>query len=181
MRKVLYILGQLSDEDIEWMLTAGARDRVPAGATLIREGQAVDAVYILLEGALSVTLNATQSREIARLGAGEIIGEISFVDSRPPSATVTAAQESVIFKLSRARLSEHLENDPAFAARFYRALAVFLADRLRNTTSLLGYTANKGLDEDQEYAGELDLNVLDNVHLAGARFDRMLKRLSGAA
>lgn len=181
MRKVLYILGQLADEDIEWLLTAGTRERVSSGASLIREGQAVDAVYILLEGALSVTINAAQSREVARLGAGEIIGEISFVDSRPPSATVTAAQESVIFKLSRARLSEHLANDPAFAARFYRALAVFLADRLRNTTSLLGYTATQTLNEDQEYEGELDLNVLDNVHLAGARFDRMLKRLSGAA
>lgn len=181
MRKVLYILGQLADEDIEWMLSTGTRELVSSGVPLIREGQTVDAVYIVLDGALSVIIQANQGQEVARLGAGEIIGEISFVDSRPPSATVVAAQESVVFKLSRTYLSERLERDPAFAARFYRALAVFLADRLRNTTSLLGYKANQALDENLEYEGELDLNVLDNVHLAGARFDRMLKRLSGAA
>lgn len=181
MRKVLYILGQLSDEDIEWMLTFGARERVAAGATLIREGQAVDAVYIVLEGALSVSTKANQGKEVARLGAGEIIGEISFVDSRPPSATVVAAHDSLTFKLNRVQLSEHLETDTAFAARFYRALAVFLANRLRTTTSRLGYSAGRSLDEETEYDDELDLNVLDNVHLAGARFDRMVKRLSGVA
>jgi CRP/FNR family transcriptional regulator, cyclic AMP receptor protein len=181
MRKVLYILGQLDDEDIEWMLTAGTRDHVSAGATLIREGQAVDAVYIVLEGALSVTTKANQGKEVAKLGAGEIIGEISFVDSRPPSATVVSTQESLVFRLDQARLSERLDTDTAFAARFYKALAVFLAGRLRSTTSRLGYSSGQSLDEGAEYEDELDLNVLDNVHLAGARFDRMVKRLSGAA
>jgi len=70
--------------------------------------------------------------------------------------------------------------DASFAARFYRAVAVFLADRLRNTVARLGYGAGQDLDENAEYAGELDFGVLDNVHLAGARFDRMLKRLVGA-
>ncbi len=181
MRKVLYILGQLSDEDIEWMLTVGARERVAAGAALIREGRANDELYIVLEGALSVSTKANQEKEVARLGVGEIIGEISFVDSRPPSATVTAAHDALVFKLGRALLSQRLETDTAFAARFYRALAVFLASRLRATTSRLGYSAGRSLDEEAEYDDELDLNVLDNVHLAGARFDRMLKRLAGVS
>lgn len=180
MRKVLYILGQLSDEDIEWMLSAGASFRIPKGAVLIREGQTNRELYIVLDGSLSISTKANQGKEIARLGTGEIIGEISFVDSRPPSATVVAAHDSLIFKLNRTRLSEHLETDTAFAARFYRALAVFLANRLRTTTSQLGYNAAQTFDEDVEYEGELDLNVLDNVHLAGARFDRMLKRLAGS-
>lgn len=181
MRKVLYILGQLSDDDLEWMLTAGARERVVAGAGLIREGQAVDALYIVLEGELAVTTRASQGREVARLGAGEVIGEISFVDSRPPSATVTAVREGLVYRLDRARLSARLAEDAAFAGRFYRALAVFLANRLRRTTGLLGYSGGQPLDEDTEAEAELDLTVLDNVHLAGARFDRLLKRLAGAA
>jgi bacteriocin-type transport-associated protein len=180
MRKVLYILGQLSDDDTEWMIAAGAPRHLAAGTTLIREGQPVDALYIVLEGTLVVSSAALGGQEIARLGVGEIIGEISFVDARPPSATVTAVDDATVFVLDRARLHARLEEDAGFAARFYRAVAVFLADRLRNTVARLGYGAGRDLDESAEYEGELDFGVLDNVHLAGARFDRMLKRLVGA-
>jgi bacteriocin-type transport-associated protein len=180
MRKVLYILGQLSDEDTEWMIVAGAPRHLAVGTTLIREGQPIDALYVVLEGLLSVTSSALGGQEIAHLGVGEIIGEISFVDSRPPSATVTAVQDATVFVLDRTRLHARLEEDASFAARFYRAVAVFLADRLRNTVARLGYGAGHDLDEHTEYEGELDFGVLDNVHLAGARFDRMLKRLTGA-
>jgi hypothetical protein len=58
---------------------------------------------------------------------------------------------------------------------------MFLSDRLRGTVSRMGYGAGKKLQEDMEYADELDQNVLDNIYLAGARFDRMLKRLMTGA
>lgn len=133
----------------------------------------------MLDGALEVTVAASGSAPIARLGAGEIIGEISLVDSRPPSATVSATQPSTVFAIDRARLYAKLEGDPWFAARFYRAVSVFLADRLRNTVVQLGYGAAPQRASEMEYAGELDDGVLDNVHLAGARFDRILKRFVG--
>ena len=174
MRKVLYMLGQLNDDDIEWMLGVGARRRLPAHATLIREGQPIDALYIVLDGILSIQVAALGNQEINRLGAGEIIGEMSFVDARPPSATVTALSDSLVFELGRAQLNARLESDAPFAARFYRALAVFLADRLRNTVGRLGYGTTAEDDRD-----ELDDSVLDTVHLAGARFERILKRLMG--
>jgi bacteriocin-type transport-associated protein len=179
MRKVLYILGQLSDDDIEWMITSGAPRQLAPGAALIREGEPIEALYIVLDGALAVSAAASGDAEIARLGAGEIIGEISFVDARPPAATVTALQPSTVFALDRGRLYGKLERDPWFAARFYRSVSVFLADRLRNTVSQLGYGAAPQRSSELEVQGELDVAVLDNVHLAGARFDRMLKRFVG--
>lgn len=177
MRKVLFILGQLSDGDIEWMLSTGRKERVSTGNVLIREGKAVDCVYIVLDGKLSVTVKVLGDREVARLGSGEIVGEMSFVDARPPSATVTALEDSVIFSIPRQALQNKLDRDTGFAARFYHALAVFLSDRLRSTVSRLGYGEGTGLDEDVEYEDELDTTVLDTIHLAGSRFDRMLKRL----
>jgi bacteriocin-type transport-associated protein len=179
MRKVLYILGQLSDDDVEWMITNGVRRTVAAGQALIREGVPIDALYITLDGAFAITTAATGEKAIAQLGVGEIIGEISFVDARPPTATVTAQQDSVVFALDRRQLSDQLERDTHFAARFYRAIAGFLADRLRNTVSQLGYGDVGRIDEALEYQDELDMALLDNVHLAGARFERMLKRLTG--
>ena len=105
---------------------------------------------------------------------------MSFIDARPPSATVTTLQNSALFALDRAQLNVKLEQDALFAARFYRAVAVFLSDRLRNTVSRLGYGTAPELDESVISQDELDLSVLDNIHLAGARFDRMLKRLIGS-
>jgi CRP-like cAMP-binding protein len=177
MRKVLYMMGQLSDDDIEWMIESGAPRQLRPGDVLIREGQPVAALYIVLEGALAVS--AAGRGEIARLEAGEIIGEISFVDARPPATTVTALVPAVVFALDRERLRGKLERDAWFAARFYRSVSVFLAARLRNTVGQLGYgtPAPRALADDER--DEIDESVLDNVHLAGARFDRMLKRFVG--
>jgi bacteriocin-type transport-associated protein len=178
MRKVLFILGQLSDDDVEWLSKAGQRQRIPAGTTLITEGKAIDSMYILLDGRMAVSLKGIGT--VATLATGEVMGEMSLIDSRPPSASVSAESDSVVFAISRAALNGKLESDISFAARFYKAIATFLSDRLRGTVQRLGY-GDKGvsLDEDTELDGELDLNVLDNVHLAGARFERMLKKLTG--
>ena len=54
---------------------------------------------------------------------------------------------------------------------------VLLADRLRNTVGQLGYGAAR--EEDRADLDELDEGLLDTVHLAGARFERILKRLTG--
>lgn len=178
MRKVLFILGQLSDEDVEWLSKTGSRDRVPAGKMLIEEGHAIDSMFILLDGKMAVSLKGIGT--VATLSSGEIMGEMSLVDSRPPSASITAESDCLVLRISRTTLTARLESDIGFAARFYKAIATFLSDRLRGTVQRLGYgDTGASLDEDTELDGELDLNVLDNVHLAGARFERMLKTLLG--
>ena len=174
MRKALYIWGELDDTDIEWLADNGSREHLPAGATLIREGQPVDALAVVLDGCLAVT--AGDGTEVASLFSGEIVGEISFVDSRPPSASVTAAQDSQLLVVPRDIVREQLSKDTAFAARFYRALAVFLADRLRTTTARFGYGSSA---ETEDAADELAEDQIDSVDLAATRFDKMLKRLLG--
>ena len=129
MKKVLFILGQLNDTDVDWMTETGHKKAVPAGTALIRQGQPIDSLYIVLDGLLSVTDTRLGSRELAQLGAGEMVGEMSFVDAGPPGATVTALQDSVVLAIPRSQLWTKLEQDLGFAARFYRAIATFLSDR----------------------------------------------------
>jgi CRP-like cAMP-binding protein len=169
MRKVLYIFGQLSDSDVDWLAAQGKRSRLPRGTVLIREGVPVDALYIVLEGEVAVVSDRSD-REIARLGAGEIVGEMSFIDARPPSATVRALTEVVVYKIGKKRLQQGLDENVAFAARFYRAVATFLSDRVRVATATQE-------DIDPESADELDDAVLDNVDRAGARFSDLSRRL----
>lgn len=176
MKKVLYILGELDDDDIDWMIETGVREKIPSGTVLITEGQPIHAVYILLEGELSVSTAATDGREIARLTSGEVVGEMSFIDTRPPSATVTAQNESLVLSIPRNHLATKLRQDIGFASRFYRALAVFLSNRLRMAVYQLGdSTADPNtfvLSDD-----ELGLEAKDNAALARTRLDWLLRRL----
>lgn len=176
MKKVLFLLGQLRDTDIEWMISTGGRRRVPAGEVLIQEGQPIDALFLVLDGALEVSGTGVGSGTVA-LGCGEVVGEISFVDSRPPVATVKAATDSVVLAIPREELATRLAHDVDFAARFYRSLAIFLAHRLRNTGKRLGYGKEQPLEQDKDYEDELSSEVLDSLSNAGRQFDRVLQRL----
>jgi CRP/FNR family transcriptional regulator, cyclic AMP receptor protein len=176
VKKVLYILGELTDNDVEWMIEVGRKQFLPTGTTLINEGKTADALYIVLQGTLAVVVEARSMTPIAQLGPGEVVGEMSFIDSRPPSATVRALENALVLAIPRTELNQKLEVDPAFAAHFYRALAVFLSYRLRDSVSQLGYGSAQR-EPNTSSTDELDSSLMDNVFMAGARFDRMLKRM----
>lgn len=171
MRKALQMLAVLNDHDIEWLLAHGHTQTVPPDSVLIREGEPIDALYIILDGKMSVRNVSVPDREIATLFPGEIVGEISFVDSRPPIASVVASQNSRVLVVPTLLIHDKLERDTGFAARFYRALASFLADRLHTTTAHLGYGV-WGQD-----MSELDTTMLDSMSVAATRFDHIIKRL----
>lgn len=177
MRKVLFIMSQLSDEDVDWMAGQGERLRIEAGGRLIELNSRVDSVYIVIDGLLEV--NAAGGARLAELGSGEILGEMTLVDPAPTAVAVSALMPSLLLRLPMATLRVKLAADIAFAARFYRALATFLADRLRNTTRRMGQGAGPAADLKEAQLDELNEDLLDHVHLAGARFDRMLKKLAG--
>lgn len=181
MRKVLYILGDLDDSDIEWLAANGSRRGYPQGAVLIQAGQPVSEIYILLDGELSVRSPQGDGQEIARLLPGEVVGELSFLDKRPPLATVLARTASSVLVVDREQLRDKLARDPSFAARFYRALGVFLASRLRERElTLMAPDQAISLREDEEVASEMDPDVLDQVALAGHRFEMLLERFRRA-
>jgi len=174
MRKVLYIFGLLTDADVDWMAQTGTKRRLADGEVIIEEGVPTDFVAFVLDGELLVT--AEGFGEIARMGVGEIVGEVSLVDSAPPSATVAAEGECLALFIDKALLAEKLANDIAFGCRFYRALAVFLADRLRATRKLP--SADGGVaDAETIVQEELDAGILDTLSSAGERFVRMLNIL----
>ena len=174
MRKVLFIFSQLSDSDVEWLATAGERVHLDPGNVLIPVGGRVDNLYFVLDGRLVVKTKSGDP--IAYLESGEIIGEMSLVDPAPTTVSVEVATESTVLRISDEAVREKLATDLGFASRFYRALCVFMADRMRQTTQRFGY----GKASDDTLAkDELNEDLLDTVHLAGARFDRMLKRLAG--
>lgn len=184
MQKVLYILSELSDDDINWLIQVGQREEIPPGTVLIQEGESVDTLYILLDGALVVSISALEGRQIAHLATGEVVGEMSFIDARPPSATVQTLETSVVLAIPRPILAEKLQQDVVFAARFYRALAILLSHRLRGTVKQLGDDKNQPINQTEDAASSTG-NVIpptpngEQFRSAQLRFEQMIERLKG--
>jgi CRP-like cAMP-binding protein len=179
MRKVLYLFGLLTEADIEWMARTGVQRWVAPGDVLIREGVPVSALILVLEGELGVSVQG--AGQVARLEVGEVVGEMSFVDSAPPSATVAALTRTRILALDKTALNRKLDGDVGFGYRFYRALAIFLADRLRGTNRRMSDGAPGALAGEAPLTDELDVNVLDNMSHAGDGFHQLLRLLNAKA
>jgi bacteriocin-type transport-associated protein len=193
MRAVLLLLGELSDQDVEWMMIAGNSEAVESGEILIREGQKVDALYVVLTGQFTVSISQSSDdpmsqvytalegeipqRELAKLSNGEVLGEMAFMDTRPHSTTIQAAENSIVLAIPRHKLITKLAQDKDFAVRFYRALATVLTDKLRNTVSRFRYSKGQSLSDLVDYEDELDTNTLEHLSLAGARFDWLMKQV----
>jgi CRP-like cAMP-binding protein len=75
--------------------------------------------------------------EVARIGAGEIFGEISFIDGSPASADVVANQYVEAYVLDAQMLDPLLKKYPGIYGRLFRSLAFILARRLRDAASLV--------------------------------------------
>jgi len=103
-----------------------------------------------------------------------MIGEMSFVDASPPSASVTTTIDSMVLEIPRHALEQRLQTDSGFASRFFRALAMLLSDRLRQTMDRFK-SKGQNAAENALAIDELDPNVLEVVTRAGERFERLLK------
>ncbi|WP_298887663.1 cyclic nucleotide-binding domain-containing protein [uncultured Bradyrhizobium sp.] len=174
MRKVLFMFGVLNDSDVEWMVRSGQRRTIRGGEVVIQEGVPVGSIILVLQGRMGVEIQG--GGEIAQIEAGDIVGEMSLVDSAPPSATVLAKVDALTLFIDKAILQQKLASDASFASRFYRALAILLSDRLRATERRMAYGKDVDLaNENARLQDELDPEVLDRLAMAGERFDRLRK------
>jgi CRP/FNR family cyclic AMP-dependent transcriptional regulator len=175
MKRVLFILGVLEDEDVDWLITTGRRQALNPGDILIREGQPGEEIYLILDGSLEVSVSALDDQPIAKLASGEVVGEMSFVDGQPTSATVTAVAPSIVLAISCHQLRDKLQQDNWFAARFYRALAILLSSRLRSTVKHLQGEHWRPVSIAERPTGMDEMG--DMLSVGSIRFDWMLKRL----
>ena len=200
LRDMLFVLAELHDSDIDWMIACGVPQKIPANQVVIHETSPVDALYIILSGRMSLCIsdddrnplvrafaaiegNEIIGREIARLSKGEIVGETPFIDGRLPSTTVKAIEDSIVLSISRHQLALKLQQDIGFSSRFYKVISILMSNRLQEILSRIGYgrrvySQGLSLDKNSEYEDELNISALDKMALAGKRFDWMIERMS---
>jgi CRP-like cAMP-binding protein len=109
---------------------------VPAGATVVKEGDRGDAFYVVIEGKATVSSTGGRrtTREVAKLGPGGWFGELAVLDPGPRNATVTANGPMVVGVLGARVFRAVLRDVPALTEKLLAGMARRLkeADRVLN-------------------------------------------------
>ncbi len=98
-----------------------------AGEPLVSEGEPGDAFFVIIEGVADVTQGGTS---ITSLGPGSILGEISLIDGRPRTATVTCAAPIRAAVIRRPEFERLMDNHPAVRL----GVLMSLTERVRRDT-----------------------------------------------
>ena len=100
------------------------------GAILTREGQSGAIAFVIASGTAEVVRG---DKRLARLRAGDVVGEMSLIDGRPRSATVYATSDLEVLEISSADLRRLLKRAPSVLRKLLEAMSL----RLRETDSLV--------------------------------------------
>ena len=92
---------------------------------IIREGAVDDSMFIISHGKVKVTKTSDAGQEIvlAHLSDGAFFGEMALLSESPRTASVIAAEDTVLFEVSRDVLAKVIKNFPSVEGilnRFYR-------------------------------------------------------------
>ena len=139
MRTTIALSEGLQAEDMLWLFQVGEEKAVSPGTAIVDEGIRPNAIFVVVRGSFNVGIETLADEPLATLRVGELIGEISFLEGSPASATIVADEESAVIAIDNQVLNERLREDTAFAARLYRAFALVAERRLRNRVDHLAY------------------------------------------
>lgn len=126
--KKLQRLDSLSDTDLKKVVKVGRHVRLPANWSLIWEKTPADKAYLIVEGEVAVRKGG---QEIARLGPGDVIGEMAIVGHKLRSASVVSLTPLEVIHFTKEAVQQLLDEVPAFGT----ALRETTRDRLGPVSS----------------------------------------------
>ncbi len=125
------------DEVAELARTVAMQQR-KAGTEIVREGEAGQSLFVVVSGLLDV-FKQTESgaqRKVGLLAPGHVFGEWSLLTGAARSATVTAAADTSLIEIDKARLEPILTQYPETLAELSR----IEAERSANNVNVMAFT-----------------------------------------
>jgi CRP-like cAMP-binding protein len=101
--------------------------RFRAGETIFRAGDEGDALYVVGEGQVELSLPEGRTVTVTK---GETFGELSIIDRAPRSADATAATDVQLHPVNRSLFLVLVQDTPHFALEVMKSMS----DRLRRST-----------------------------------------------
>ena len=106
----------------------GRRSVLVAGDPLVRQGEASESCYLVLDGKANVTIDGI---DVGLATAGDVVGELGLLQRSPRSATVVAQTPMTVLGFDEATFHELLDEIPVLRRR----LTATLVKRLQETSS----------------------------------------------
>ena len=109
------------------------------GEAVFKEGETDTSLYIIEEGRVKVIneITPTESKTLATLGKYDAFGELALFDNSPRSASVIAAENTVIAVIDGKTFEKLLAGNSSIAAKIYKEIIKEIAVRLRVTNEKL--------------------------------------------
>jgi CRP-like cAMP-binding protein len=114
------IFAELSRRHLKKIAEASRLARFHEGATIIRAGTPGDALYVVVDGHVSVRRRGLPA---VPLGIGSFFGEMALFDESPRSASVVAIGPVTCLAITRARFHKLLRSEPPIALGMLKELA----------------------------------------------------------
>jgi predicted acylesterase/phospholipase RssA/CRP-like cAMP-binding protein len=126
-----FVFGAADDAALEELATATETVSLPGGRTLIRQGDTDDCLYILVQGRLRAFVEhpGMEPAVVGEIARGESVGEMALLTGGRRTATVRAARDSQLLRLSKSSFDRLIERSPRAAIQ----LARLLVNRLTQT------------------------------------------------
>jgi CRP-like cAMP-binding protein len=119
------IFAGLSSRQLGRLAGSSRRTTHHAGHEIAKEGEGAMALHILLDGTAEVSVHGSRKRE---LRAGDYFGEISLIDGKKRSATVTATSDLHTLAVPHGAFQKLLETEPGFAAGLLKLICARLRE-----------------------------------------------------
>lgn len=116
-----------------------ATEHFQRGQVIFREGEKSQEAYFIVSGLVEISINTSHgTQSLARIGPGEIFGEMGMIMDRPRSATATSLENTTVETIAEADFEQQIIQRPD---RLHVYLAT-LFERIRKTDLLLTTTTN---------------------------------------
>jgi len=103
------------------------------GETIFEKGDAGDSMYIIVDGQVRVH---DGGRTLNHLGEGDVFGEMAVLDTEPRVASVTAVEDTRLFRLDQEPFYELMDDRIEVARGIIRVLSGHLRARVRDLNDL---------------------------------------------
>lgn len=136
----LPVFQNMSPKEIEVLALALKERKLPPGLELYRQGERGATCHIVLQGALSIQLDAGGGarREVGLALPGELLGEVALLDGGPRSATVCAGPEGArVGELSKVDFDQVFGAGSPFALKLMDLVAGRMVSRMREAMDRL--------------------------------------------
>ena len=114
-----------SKKDLGRIARAGKEISMPAGSTIVDQGQAGREAFVILDGSAIVKRNG---KKIATLGVGSVVGELSLLDHGPRTASVICETDTKLLVIDQREFLAVLDDVPALSHKVLASLAAKIRD-----------------------------------------------------